>query len=172
MMVRLLALAALLSGCGAVSFTSQLTGVATVPAGSPVLMLGALPLIGALTDLDFDLNPDFRMQAITRAEVVHALVETAEVKVVSPPQQDFGFLDTLQLVARSGDSETTFAEGTGISAATPVTTKLQLMIIAPEITAQIANASMSFVMRGQGRQPANDTRLEVNIQVRVQAARK
>jgi hypothetical protein len=171
--MRALLFAAVLSACGPLTFTTRLSGMATIPAGDTTMMLAALPLIGTLSDLDFDKNADFRMEGATRADVLLARVESAQVKLVSPMGGDFAFLDNLALVARSGDSETLFAQSLGIATRTPVPSgTLELELVSPEITAQVASAPMSFVMRGKGRQPASDTRLQIDLSVHVEAKRK
>ena len=171
-MVRSLLLLALLQGCGPLNFTTRLTGTTTIPAGVAGSMLGALPLLAQLVDLDFDQNADFMMHQVTRDQVQLARVDTAQVSVLSPPGQDFAFLDSVQLLARSGDAETLFADAS-INATQPPPKSLAMTITAtPEVTQEVSMAPMSFVMRGRGRQPTVDTHVQVELELHVEARRR
>jgi hypothetical protein len=159
-----------LCACGGPSFISELKGETTVPGGAG--MLGALPLVGALSDLDFDRNPDFQQAQVSKSQVVLARVIAAKGRVLTPGQ-DFTFLDQLQLVAKSGDQETVFAEALTISQ-DPPSTSLSLKVLptpADDVTRQVRASSMSFVMRGRGRQPSSDVRLELSVTLHVDTQR-
>jgi hypothetical protein len=171
-MVRPLLIAALaFCGCGPLTFSTSLGGNATVPGGSSTMMLAALPLIGQLSNLDFDTNPDFKLHDVTRSQLVLARVDAASLQLMQPSSADFSFLDELQLVAKSGDLEAVFADELDIATHMPSTkSPLQLTLTKTnDVTAQVAQAPMSFVMRGKGRQPAADTQVQVSLTLHIEA---
>lgn len=166
------ALLALASACSPLTVGTEVKGEAVV-LGNP--MQGALnifPTIGGMNDLDFNNSREFMQASITRANVSAASVESVSVKILSPSDQDFRFLETLQFVARAGDKEEIFAERSGVKdlgleAPSPtLAMDVKLVDLAPFVSAPI----MSIVMRGKGTQPPNDTRLEVKVKLRVSAA--
>src|SRR5687768_16078229 len=132
-----------LCACGGPSFISELKGETTVPGRRG--MLGALPLVGALSDLDFDRNPDFQQVQVSKTQVVLARVIAAKARVLTSGQ-DSTFLDQLQLVAKCGADETVFAEALAITQEPPSAT-LNLGILpapADEVTRQVRASSISF----------------------------
>jgi hypothetical protein len=77
------------------------------------------------------------------------------------------WLDELQLVAKSGDAEAVFADQLVVVARElPVSMALTMK---NDVTAEVALAPMSFVMRGKGRQPGSDTQLHLEVVLQVQA---
>jgi len=163
-LVPLASLAALALACQGYSFRTELKGEATVP-GGPEGPLNGFPVMAAFSNLDFDQNPDFKSQGLVRGQVTAAGAESVKVRVLSPTDEDFAFLDSLQLVARSGDVETLFAEKQGIadlglSAPNPT---LLVDVKAVSLRDHLASPSTSFIVRAKGRVPRKDTRLEVAL---------
>lgn len=170
-LLPLACLAALALACQPSGFRTELKGEATVPGGPPG-PLNTFPVIAAFTGLDFDQNPDFKSQGLTKSQVTAARPESVKVRVLSPPDQDFSFLDSLQLVARSGDVETLFAEKAGIAdlglpAPNPT---VSVEVKAVSLRDHLAAPSTSFIVRAKGWVPPKDTRLEVTISLRVDLA--
>ncbi|MHB8873657.1 MAG: hypothetical protein ACYC8T_08225 [Myxococcaceae bacterium] len=167
-LLPLASIAALALGCQPPGFRTELKGDATVP-GGPDGPLTGFPPIAALSGVDFDANPDFKNQGITRAQVVGGRAESASLRILSPLDQDFGFLDSLQLVARSGDRETLIAEKVGISelglpAPNPT---LGVPVLPGELLEHLAAPATSFIIRARGRLPPKDTRIELTVVLRV-----
>lgn len=160
------------AACAPLTFSTEVKGEAVVLGNAMPVALNVFPSLGGMSDLDFNANREFLNAAVTRDNVSAVVVESVNVKILSPSDQDFTFLDTLQLVARASDKEVLFAEKLNVKdvdlkAPNPtLALDIQLVDLAPYVSAPI----MSIVMRGKGRQPLNDTRLEVKVKLRVSAA--
>jgi hypothetical protein len=135
------------------------------------MMLAALPLLGQLSNLDFDANPDFKRHGVIRAGLLSAKVQSATIEITQPASADFTWLDELQLVAKAGDAETVFADELDISGRLPpASNPLNLSLTAMnDVTAQVAQTPMSFLMRGKGRQPTSDTQVQLTLTLGIQA---
>jgi hypothetical protein len=165
--VALLVLAA--TGCTANLFHTEVKGETTLQ-GNPVEgVLNTFPTIGNFTSLDFNENQEFKNQQIGKDQVSSVKVDSVKLKILSPIDQDFAFLDSLQFFAKSADEETLIAEKNGISelglvAPNPV---LLLDVKDVELKKHIAAPTMSIIVRGRGRNPPKDTRLEATVGLRV-----
>jgi hypothetical protein len=159
-----------LVACSAPTFTAEVKGETTV-AGSPILggVLNAFPAISSFASLDFNENQDFKNQGVTKDEVDSVHVRTLTLKVVGPDDADFGFLDGLEFFARAGDREVRIAHRENISrlglrAPNPVLTlEVEDVDLQPFITAP----SMSIVVRGKGRVPEKEVRLQATVALKV-----
>lgn len=158
-----------LSACGPVPFSTQLKGE-TVVEGSPLgAVLAAFPQVGGFANLDFNANEDFKNNDTTRELVKTMKVTSFTLRIVSPADQDFRFLETLEFAVRSGDLEQKIAGKTGIDAlplSAPNPT-LTLDLVDTELAQFVRAPSMSIISRGTGRQPAQDTRLEATVKFTV-----
>ena len=165
-----------LVACASPSFVAELQGETTVPAapmGGTDTPLDAFPAIGSFTNLDFDQNQDFQNQDITKMEVTSARLVSFQLKVLAPADQDFSFLDTLECYARSGDREVRVALKQNISALNlkapnPV---LFLDLADTELQRFLASPSMSLLVRGKGRMPPREVRLQADVKLQVTVER-
>ena len=166
----MLAIGAATFGCQANVFHTEVKGETTIQ-GSPLGgILGAFPTAANFTNLDFDANQDFKNQGVHKNQVNSVKAESIKLKVVSPSDQDFRFLDQLQFFAKSGDTETLVGEKLGISdldlsAPNPV---LSLEMKDAELKDHVSAPSMSIIVRGKGRPPPQDTRIEAAVNLRVE----
>lgn len=173
-MARLLssALIFVLAGCGSLTFGTELKGESVITGNMLMPALNVFPAVGGLNDLDFNANREFQNAKVSREAVTNVAVESVTFKILSPSDQDFSFLQQIQLVARAGDQETTFAEKLNIKDLTPPAPNPTLLLdlksvdLTPFITAPI----VTIVLRGKGNQPLKDTRLEVKVKLRVSAS--
>jgi hypothetical protein len=170
MVRRLLPAALALCACAPITFGTTVTGNATVPAGVPTMMLAALPLIGSLSNLDFDNNPDFKSQGVTRADLISARASASSITLTQPMNATFSWLDELQLVAKNGDTETVFADELDIAARNPPSPLSLTITSTDDVVAEVSQTPMSFVMRGKGRQPAMDIQVQISITLQISAA--
>jgi hypothetical protein len=160
-----LASVALLSGCGPVPFTTEMKGEAVVQ-GSPLgAFFNVFPQVGNFAGIDFDQNQDFKNNDATRAHVKSMKVTSLTIRVVSPPTQDFSFLQSLEFAVKSGDQEQQIASKTAIDtlnlpAPNPT---LKLDVTEAELADFVHAPSMTIISRGTGHQPAQDTRLEATV---------
>ena len=153
-----------LTACGPVGFTTEIKGQGTVAGGTGLGgVLTMFPQLSTLTNIDFDQSQDFKNNNTSRDHVTSVLLKSMTLKISSPNDQDFSFLDTIQFVAKTGENEAVFAQKSNIS-------KLGLKAPNPVLTLDSTNvdlapfvraSTMSIVMRGTGRQPPQDTRVEV-----------
>ncbi|MBM7118823.1 hypothetical protein [Archangium primigenium] len=163
-----------LVACGSPTFVAEVKGETTVPAaplGEPVPPLDAFPAIASFTGLDFNLNQDFQNQGITKDQVASAKLRSFQLKVLAPADQDFAFLDTLECYARTGDQVVLVASRQNIaalrlSAPNPV---LSLELTDVDLQPFLSAPSMSLSVRGKGRMPPRDVRLQATVTLDVQA---
>lgn len=161
-----------LAACSSPGFTAEVKGETTV-AGDPTgisTVLDAFPAIGSFSSLDFDQNQDFKNQGVTKEQVSSARLQSLSLKVLSPADQDFSFLDTLEFYAKAGDQEVLVASkrniaSLGLKAPNPV---LELDVTGVELQPFITAPSMSISVRGKGRKPSKEVRLQVDVKLDVQ----
>jgi hypothetical protein len=153
--------------CAPTAFNAELKGETTVPAGPPgvITVLNAFPAIASFAGLDFNQNQDFKNQGIAKDEVSSVRVKSVELRLLSPSDVDFGFLDTLEFYAKAGDQEERFAHRQdisrlGLSAPNPV---LRMEAEDAELQPFIAAPSMSIIVRGKGRMPEQEVRLQAVV---------
>lgn len=163
------ALALPLLGCGPITFTTEVKGEGVVPGSVLGGVLTAFPALGSLAAINFDENQDFKSNSATRERVSSLKVETFTLKILEPSNQDFSFLDQLQVFGKAGDEEILIAEKNGIAGLNlpPPNPTLTLDVTNNELVTLLAAPQLSIVLRGKGRQPALDTRLEARAKVRV-----
>jgi hypothetical protein len=170
----LLSVCALLSlvACAPPSFVAEVKGEATVP-GDPTgisTVLDAFPAIGSFASLDFDQNQDFQNQGVTKEQVSSARLKSLQLKVLSPADQDFSFLDSLEFYAKAGDREVLVAQkkniaSLGLKAPNPV---LDMDLMGAELQPFLTAPSMSISVRGKGRKPSKEVRLQADVKLDVQ----
>ncbi len=158
--------AAALTACGPVTFTTEVKGEGVVPGSALGGLLTAFPSLGSLAAIDFDENQDFKANNTTREHVASLKVETFSLKILEPSNQDFSFLDSVTVLGRAGDEEILIAEKTGI-AQLPGSSTLNFDVTNNELVSLLAAPQMSVVLRGKGRSPPSDTRLEAKAKLRV-----
>jgi hypothetical protein len=160
-----------LVACSPTSFDTELKGETTVPAGPPgvTTILNAFPAIASFAGLDFNENQDFKNQGVAKDEVSSVRPKSIELRLLSPSDADFRFLDTLEFYAKAGDKEERFANKQDISrldlrAPHPV---LKMEVEDLELQPFIAAPSMSVLVRGKGRLPEQEVRLQAVVVLNV-----
>jgi hypothetical protein len=154
------------AACSAPTFTAEVKGETTVT-GSPLLggILNAFPAVSSFAGLDFDQNQDFKNQGVTKDEVKSVHLKSLALKILGPDDADYGFLDSLEFFAKAGDREVRIAHKENIS-------KLGLKAPNPTVTLDVDNVdlqpfvtapSMSIIVRGKGRVPEKDVRLQATV---------
>ncbi len=167
----LFALLCLASACGPLTFTTEVTGEGVVPGSALGGLLGTFPQLGNLANMNFDNNQDFQNNKVTRDHVQTVKVQKITLNIVSPNDQDFSFLDTLQFVARTGDTESVVAEkkniaGLGLKAPNPT---LTMDLLPVDLANYVKAPTMSLVMRGTGHQPGKDTKIDAVVKLEIGA---
>ncbi len=155
-----------LTACGANVFPVEVSGETTI-AGDPSPLgnlLGAFN-IGSFASIDFDQSQEFQNQGVTKDQVESVKTSFVRLKIISPETQDFSFLENLEFWAKVGDQEVLVAEKQGIDrlglkAPNPV---LELDVTDAELQPYVTAPAMSIVVRGKGRMPPQDTRLEATV---------
>ena len=129
------------------------------------------PAFGGLLRLDFDNNAQLRGAGRKKAEIRHAFVESATLKIVSPVEQDFGFIDRVQWVASAASAQVTLARkdqvaNMGLVAPNPTLT----LPLEPQVDlgAMVAAPQLDVVVKCEGRVPSVDTRLEAKLVLRLE----
>ncbi len=160
-----------LAACSPVSFDTELQGETTVSTGSPAgSPLNAFPAIGSFAGLNFNENQDFKNQGTTKDDVSSVSARSVELRLVAPDNADFGFLDTVEFFAQAGDQEKRFASRRDISrlalrAPNPV---LKVDVEDVELQPFVAAPTMSIIVRGKGRVPDQEMRLQAVVVLEVE----
>jgi hypothetical protein len=163
------ALALSACNCSPSGFSMTFKGDGTVEGNAAGGDLKQMPAFTGLSSLDLDQTPEFKSQGVTRSQLQSFKVVAVKLKVTSPGDQDFSFLDSVQLYARAGDKEVLVAQRSGIA-------DLKLQAPNPEIVLDVSGEelrdllgtpTLSLIARGKGRNPPKETRLEANVTARV-----
>ena len=158
-----------LTGCEANVFPVEVKGETTIP-GSPLPdVLTAFPAVGSFSNIDFNQSQEFQNQGITKDQVKSVRPEYVRLRILSPDTQDFSFLQSIQFFAKVGDTEALVAEKRdidtlGLTAPYPV---LSLDVSNVELQPFVTAPSMSIVVRGNGRQPPQDTKIQAEVGLKV-----
>lgn len=172
-LASLLAAAGLgLAACAPSSFTTEVKGESTVPAGPPgvTTVLNAFPAISSFAGMDFDQNQDFKNQGVRKDEVTSVKVKSLTLQVLSPNDQDFTFLDTVEFYARAGDREARIARRQDISRLNlrPPNPLLSLSVDDVELQPFVSAPTMSIIVRGRGVMPDREVRLQAVVTLEVE----
>ncbi len=172
-MVRLLTAALLLSSCSPAAVRTELKGETTISGDPAQPPLAAFPTVAALASVDLRKHPEVQAAGLAEADISSVKVDSVRLRIVSPPSEDFSWLESVTWVAKSGDLETVVAEKTGIAALglTAPNPSLQLDVKPHELKGHVQAPSISFLGRTKGRHPKTDTRVEVMLGLRVEAGR-
>jgi hypothetical protein len=156
-----------LTACGANVFPVEVTGESTIRGDPTPLvpdLLGAFN-IGSFSNIDFNQTQEFQNQGVTKDQVESVKTDYIQLKIVSPDTQDFSFLESLQFFAQVGDQEVLVAEKMGIDQLDlrPPNPVLELDVTDAELQPFVVAPAMSIVVRGKGRLPPQETRLEARV---------
>ncbi len=161
-----------LAACAPTSFETELRGETTVPAGPEGIttLLNAFPAIGSFAGLNFNENQDFKNQGVAKDQVSSVTPQSIELRLLAPDDADFSFLDTLEFFAKAGDQEKRFASKRDISRLNlrPPNPVLKMDVEDVELQPFIAAPSMSIIVRGKGRLPEKEVRLQAVVVLNVE----
>jgi hypothetical protein len=169
----LCAIAVVLPGCHChPAFHSEVNGQTSIPR-SPTPIAGVLdwfPAISNFTNIDFNQNQDFKNQGVSKDRVNSVKADSVRLKIVSPNNQDFSFLDTIQFSAKAGDQEVKIAEKSSIGTLNlpPPSPTLVLDVTGAELKPYVTAPSMNIVINGRGKSPQNDTQIAITVGVQVE----
>jgi hypothetical protein len=161
--------ASLWLGCQPVSFTTTQKGETTLRGDPLGALIAAFPAIGSFTNLDLSANQDFKNENVRKEQVTSVRARAVRLKILSPPTQDFQFLENLAFYARTGDTEQRVAYKADINnLALPAPNPVLVMDLdSAELQPYVTAPSMSIVVRGKGHAPPQDTRLEASVTLEV-----
>ena len=170
--VLLLCLGVALSGCncGLTVFDTTVKAQTMIPGSTGLVkLLGDLGPLQGFSNIDFNNNQDFKNQGVKKSDVDSVKVTKFTLKIVSPSDQDYSFLKSLQFFAEADGKKVLLAEKLdidklGLKAPNPtVTFDVKDVELKPFVTAP----SMSITTAGSGTQPNRDTTLEAAITLRI-----
>jgi hypothetical protein len=170
--MRLALLAALLlTGCQLNAFDTVLTGETTVPGNGSGDALSSIPAFGSFSTLDLEQTADFTTQDVTKGDVNFARVTSLTLKIESPSDQDFSFLDDVSFFAKAGDQRVLIAQKQGVAQLglhAPLPT-LTLDATGADLTPFVTAPALSLEVEAHGRTPPRDVKLKasVDFQIRV-----
>lgn len=172
-MTRLLLFALPLAACGPITFTTSLSGEGTVPGSQLGALLGAFPSLNGLTAIDFAQNQDFQNNKTTREMVRSVKATSLVVSVVAPAAAKLDFIDSVELTLKAeGQPDVVFARKENIpqAASMPPGSAVSLELLDVDLAPWVRAKSASLVMSGRGRQPPQDTTLNVVAGLKVGAS--
>jgi hypothetical protein len=162
----------LLAACAQPTFTAEVKGETTVPAAPLGVggVLNAFPAIGSFAGLDFNEQQDFKNQGVTKDQVRSARLRSVKLKILGPDDADFGFLDTLEFYAKAGAEEVLIARRDNIPRLNlrPPNPVLSLELQDVELQPYLTAPSMSIIVRGRGRMPEKEVRLQATVAIDVE----
>lgn len=161
--------ALVLTGCGNFTFTTQLKGEASIQ-GSPLGgVLNVFPQLGSFSNINFDQNQDFKNNDARRDMVKETKCTSFAIRIVSPSDQDFAFLESLEFAVKSGDTETVIARKTGINTLGLKAPNPTLILDLPgeDISQHVRAENFTIISRATGRQPNQDVSLEATVKFLV-----
>lgn len=164
-----LALAMAFSGCGPFMFDAQMKGQAVIQGGTLGQLLSAFPQANGFTSVDFSNNQDFKNNNTSRDKVQTTRLNTLTLTITSPNTQDFSFLDSLEFTVKANGKEQKVATKANISSlglAAPNPT-LSLDVIDADLAEYVRSADFTIVTSGAGRQPRQDTNIDLNVKFTV-----
>ena len=164
-----LAAIATLTACGPLTFSTEMKGEAVIEGSMLGQVFNVFPQLGGFASIDFDQNQDFKNNNTSRDKVKSLKLTSIKLRIISPPSQDYGFLDSVEFAVKAGDKEQKIASKTGVAAlalAAPNPT-LTLDVVDAELVDFVHAASMTLITRGAGRQPPQETRLEATVKFLV-----
>lgn len=154
-----------ITACGPITFSTEMKGDATIAGSVLGQLLTTFPQANSFASIDFSQNQDFKNNNTSRDKVKTTKVTALSLKIVSPNSQDFSFLDSLEFSVKAGDKTQKIASKTGIAAlglAAPNPT-LKLDLVDVDLGEYVRSSTFSIVTSGTGRQPAQDTNIEINV---------
>ena len=169
MRLLLLTSTILLSACGPLTFAAETKGEATIAGSTLGQLLNTFPQAGGFTNIDFSQNQDFKNNNTSRENVKSMKVTSLTLKITSPNSQDFGFLDSLEFNVKAAGKQQKIASKTGIAGlglAAPNPT-LTLDLIDADLGEYVRASDFTIVTSGTGRQPAQDTKIDINVKFLV-----
>ncbi|MDP1915269.1 MAG: hypothetical protein Q8L14_03420 [Myxococcales bacterium] len=170
--LTLILLAVLFQACGPITFTTTVAGQGSIQGSQLGALLNVFPAIGGFGNIDFAQNQDFQNNKTSREMVRSVKVTSLTARITDPAAADFGFIDSLELTAKGATSEAIFAKKTGIpQAATPppnATVTFDLLDV--DLAPYVKEPSMSLVLTGKGRQPSQNTTIEVTVKLLIGAS--
>ncbi|MCP3139073.1 hypothetical protein [Pyxidicoccus xibeiensis] len=161
-----------LTACAPSSFITEVKGESTVPAGPAGVTtpLNAFPAISSFAGMDFDQNQDFKNRGVAKADVTSVKARTLTLKVLSPNNQDFGFLSSVEFFARAGDREVRIGGRQDISRLDLGSTNPVLSLDVEDVELQpfVSAPTMSIIVRGRGDMPEREVRLQAVVALEVE----
>lgn len=168
-----LTLLAFVTGCGPITFTTTLSGEGTVQGSALGSLLNVFPSIGGFANIDFAQNQDFQNNKTTRDMVRSVKVTSLVARIKSPASAKLDFIDSLEFTAKAaGQSDAVFAKKENIptTATMPPNSTVTFDLVGVELAPYVKQPSMTLELSGKGRQPPQDTTLEVTVQLQVGAS--
>jgi hypothetical protein len=139
------------------SFHTNVTGQLIIPKNAlPGVIDQVAPLI---TNIDFSQNQDFKNQGVSKNQVDSVVADSVTLRIDDPPTQDFRFLESLQIFAKTGNQQDKVAEKNSINQLNlpPPNPKLVLDTTGVELKPYVVADSMSIIVHGRGSFPDKDT---------------
>lgn len=170
--LTLIVLAALAQACGPITFSTTVAGQGTVQGSQLGALLNVFPAIGGFGNIDFAQNQDFQNNKTSREMVRSVKVTSLTARITDPAGADFGFIDSLELTAKGATSEAVFAKKEGIpqAATRPPNATVTFDLLDVDLAPYVKEPSMSLVLTGKGRQPPQNTTIEVTVKLLVGAS--
>ena len=122
-------------------------------------LLSTFPSVSGFNNFDFSQSQDFKNQNAQKSHVSSAKLKSFTLKISSPNDEGFGFLDSIAFFAEANGQKVRVAHkenigSLGLNAPNPT---LTLDLDNQELAAFVKADSMSLSTEANGRQPTEDT---------------
>lgn len=157
------------AGCsGLISFDVSSTGTTTVQ-GSPLGgVLDAFPAFGGFGNLSFSQSADFRNNNTNKDHVSSCHLTRLTLKVTSPAGGNLDFLSSVHFYIQAQGLDKVHLAG--LDAVPKGATTVDLQIDDRDIAAYVKQDSFSITTTGTGRSPTQNTDVEADLTLHVNAS--
>lgn len=155
-----------LAACGGLdTFTIEQTAQTTVSGASILEQLAGDLGFDDLATFDVTENETLANQGVTKNQIDSVTISTLSLRVLSPMDGDFTFLDSLEFFVSSGDMQTERIASGGPFAMgdSEVFMNIDMVELVPYATAD----SMMITTQVEGRRPDQETQIEARIELLV-----
>lgn len=152
-----------------ITFHAEQKGEMTIP-GGPLGGVLNIPGVGSFNNIDFNQNQQFMNQGVSKDRVNSVQVDSVKLQITNPSNQGFDFLDTLQILAKTGDQQVEVAHKTSIRqlGLGPPNPLLTLDVTRAELKPYVTAPSMTLVINGSGTAPPQSTTIGITVGFQVE----
>jgi hypothetical protein len=153
-------------GLGQVAFDINSSGQSTVQGSPAGALISSFGTFGSLANISFSNSSDFSNNNTNKDHVTKAQLTRLTLKVVSPSSATLDFISTIEFdIGASNLPTVKIASGSIPAAATTV----DLTCETTDLSAYVKADNFSITTKGSGHQPSQDTTVEADLTMHIEA---